>query len=103
MNPFEDNIETNTYIPKIDTIIEIWNEERNRKSDTYISGLPLDKEELINNLKIIKKKKGCNGAIKELLDDNGSVSLILQLQGNQKNFVKEHFNNIGFKNIKLKG
>ena len=103
MNPFEDNIETNTYIPKLNTIIEIWNEERNRKSDTFISGLELNKEELLNHLKIIKKKRGCNGSVKDLLDDEGKTSLIIQLQGNQKEYLKEYFNNIGFSNIKFKG
>lgn len=103
MNPFESNIEINTYIPKLDQIIEIWTEDRGRKSDTFISGLPLNQEELLNHIKIIKKKKGCNGTVKELLGDDGTTSLIIQLQGNQKEYLKEYFINIGFNNIKLKG
>jgi translation initiation factor 1 (eIF-1/SUI1) len=103
MNPFESNIEINTYIPKLDQIIEIWTEDRGRKSDTFISGLPLNQEELLNHLKVIKKKKGCNGTVKELLGDDGTTSLIIQLQGKQKEYLKEYFINIGFNNIKLKG
>ena len=103
MNPFESNIEINTYIPKLDQIIEIWTEDRGRKSDTFISGLPLNQEELLNHIKIIKKKKGCNGTVKELLGDDSTTSLIIQLQGNQKEYLKEYFINIGFNNIKLKG
>ena len=103
MNPFESNVETNTYIPKLDTIIEIWTEDRGRKSDTFISGLQLTEEELINHVKIIKKRKGCNGTVKKLLGDNGTTSLIIQLQGKQKDYLKEYFCNIGFNNIKLKG
>lgn len=103
MNPFESNIENNTYIPKLDTIIEIWNECRGRKSDTFISGLPLEEKELLYHLKIIKKKKGCNGSVQELLGEDGTTTLIIQLQGNQKDYLKEYFINIGFNNIKLKG
>ena len=103
MNPFESNIEVNTYIPKLDTDIEIWNESRGRKSDTFISGLPLEQQELLDHVKIIKKKKGCNGSVKELLGEDGTTSLIIQLQGNQKDYLKEYFINLGFNNIKLKG
>jgi translation initiation factor 1 (eIF-1/SUI1) len=103
MNPFESDVENNTYIPKLDTDIEIWSEDRGRKSDTIISGLPLTKEELLSHVKIIKKKKGCNGTIKELVGDDGNTSLIIQIQGKQNEYLKEYFSNIGFNNIKLKG
>jgi translation initiation factor 1 (eIF-1/SUI1) len=103
MNPFESNIEINTYIPKLDTVIEIWNECRGRKSDTFISGLPLEEQELLDHLKTIKKRKGCNGSVKELLGEDGTTSLIIQVQGNQKDYLKEYFINLGFNNIKLKG
>jgi len=103
MNPFESNIEINTYIPRVDTIIEVWTEDRGRKFDTFISGLPLKEDELLDHLKIIKKKKGCNGTVKELIGEDGTTSLIIQVQGNQKEYLKDYFNNIGFTNIKLKG
>jgi len=45
---FDSNISNN---------IEIWIEERGRKSDTYISGWNIDEDTLKYHLKIIKKKK----------------------------------------------
>lgn len=103
MNPFENIEEKNTYIPKVENIIEIWGEDRGRKSDTYISGLNLSKEDMFEHLKKIKKSKGCNGSIKESIDENGVNGLIIHLQGNQKEYLKEYFNKIGYNNIKLKG
>ena len=103
MNPFENIEEKNTYIPKVENVIEVWIEDRGRKSDTYVSGLPLTKEELSEHLKKIKKAKGCNGSIKESIDENGNNSLLFHIQGNQKDYLKEYFNKIGYSNIKLKG
>jgi len=103
MNPFENIEEKNTYIPKVDNVIEIWSEDRGRKADTFISGLPLTKDELSLHLKNIKKSKGCNGSVKELIDENDNTGLLLHIQGNQKDYLKEYFNKIGYSNIKLKG
>lgn len=104
MNPFEnDNINDKCYIPKEDTNIEIWNEVRGRKSDTYITGLPLSREELMSYLKQIKKSKGCNGSIKESLDENNNDSYIFHLQGNHINYLMEFFKEKEINNIKLKG
>ncbi len=103
MNPFESIDEKNTYIPKVENQIEIWSEDRGRKSDTYISGLNLSKEELTEHLKKIKKSKGCNGSIAESIDENGTNKQLIHIQGNQKEYLKEYFNKIGYSNIKLKG
>lgn len=103
MNPFENIKEKNTYIPQEEKVIEVWNEERGRKSDTYISGLPLTKEELAEHLKKIKKTKGCNGSVKESINENSDTVLLLHIQGNQKDYLKEYFNKLGYNNIKLKG
>ena len=70
----------------LDNMIEIWVEERGRKSDTYIVGWDVDDETLKLHLKTIKKKRGCNGSIKQILKDNNSVK-VMQLQGNVKDFV----------------
>lgn len=105
MNPFENNNINvdNTYIPVQDTLIEIWNETRGKKSDTFISGLQLSKEELMNHLKITKKCKGCNGSIKDSLDENTNESYIFHLQGNHINYLIEYFKENKINNIKLKG
>jgi translation initiation factor 1 (eIF-1/SUI1) len=84
-------------------IIEIWVEERGRKADTYIHGWDIDNESLKNHLKIIKKKKGCNGSIKNIVKETGSIT-VMQLQGNIKDFVIAYLkdNGINEDNIKNK-
>lgn len=67
-------------------IIELWVEEKGRRTDTYIHGWNIDNDLLKNHLKNIKKKKGCNGSIKELVKETGVIK-VMHLQGNVKNFV----------------
>ena len=84
-------------------IIEIWVEERGRKADTYIYGWDIDDETLKSHLKTIKKKKGCNGSIKEIVKETGLIK-VMQLQGNVKDFVISYLkeNDISEDNIKIK-
>ena len=103
MNPFENEIGNETYVLKSDTNIVIWMEDRGKKADTFISGLPMSKEELSVHLKTIKKNKGINGSIKEFINENGNSSLIIHVQGNQKEYLKQYFSNIGYNDIKIKG
>jgi len=104
MNPFEnDDTNTNTYIPLEDKCIEIWKEVKSGKTNTYISGLLFSKEELMLYLKQIKKSKGCNGSIKESLDDNNNNLYIFHLQGDHINYLIEFFKQKEINNIKLKG
>jgi len=83
--------------------IEIWVEERGRKSDTYVNGWNLDEETLKNHLKTIKKKRGCNGSIKEIVKETGPIK-VMQLQGNVKEFVINYLkeNGISEDDIKVK-
>lgn len=67
-------------------LIEIWTEERGRKSNTFISGWEIDDIQLKEHLKIIKKKKGCNGSIKDIIKDTGKVK-VMQLQGKLKDYL----------------
>lgn len=92
---FDLNINTNY-------TIEVWVEERGRKQDTCISGWNIDDETLKLHLKIIKKKKGCNGCIKEL-KDMGPMK-VMQFQGNIKDFIISYLkdNGINDDNIKIK-
>ena len=85
--------------------IDIWVEVNGRKKNTYIYGWELDMPELKDHLRTIKKKKGCNGTIKNITnDDYGTVS-VLQLQGNHAEYVKTYIVNTGVKsdNIRIKG
>ena len=83
--------------------IEVWIEERGRKSDTYISGWNINDIELKDHLKFIKKNKGCNGSIKELTRETGKIK-VLQLQGNHKDYVIEYMkgNGVNESSIKIK-
>ena len=69
MNPFESTIENNSYTLKENNLIEVWIQERGRKVDTFISGLPLTDQELSEHLRNIKKSKACNGSIKKVVKD----------------------------------
>lgn len=84
-------------------IIEIWVEDRGRKADTYIHGWNVDDDTLKNHLKTIKRRRGCNGSIKELVKETGPIK-VMQLQGNVKDFVIAYLveNNIDSNNIKVK-
>jgi translation initiation factor 1 (eIF-1/SUI1) len=106
LNPYED-FKTNVFEDELinTTNIELWVEVNGRKKNTYILGWELDKSELKDHLRTIKKKKGCNGTIKNIkTEEHGEVS-VLQLQGNHMDYVKEYIINTGISsdNIKTKG
>ena len=83
--------------------IEVWSEVRGRKSDTYIYGWNLDETMLKEHLKNIKKKRGCNGSMKELIKETGPIK-VMHLQGNVKDFIIQYLqeNGISESNIKIK-
>jgi translation initiation factor 1 (eIF-1/SUI1) len=72
-----------------DNKIDIWIETRGRKCDTYVHKWSLDENTLKEHLKNIKKKKGCNGSIKELIKDTGKIK-VLHIQGNHKEFIIDY-------------
>jgi translation initiation factor 1 (eIF-1/SUI1) len=84
-------------------IVEIWIKERGKKADTFIYGWNIDNDALKTHLKTIKKKRGCNGSIKEIVAENGLIKVI-QLQGNVKDFIINYLkeNGINEDNIKVK-
>ena len=82
-------------------IIEIWIEQRGRKSDTYVYGWNINDDELKNHLKIIKKKKGCNGSIKEITRESNPIK-VMQLQGNVKDFIISYLRDNGVDNDDIK-
>jgi translation initiation factor 1 (eIF-1/SUI1) len=95
MISFEDNTNNN--------IIEIWSENNGRKTNTYVYGWKLEDIELKEHLKTIKKRRGCNGSIKDIIRDTGKIK-VMHLQGNIKDYIidylKEH--GINDSNIKIK-
>jgi translation initiation factor 1 (eIF-1/SUI1) len=84
--------------------IEIWIENRGKKSDTYLSGWILDDKILKEHLKTIKKKLGCNGTITEKEKDGKNIK-VMQLQGNKKNDIINYLleNEITTNQIKIIG
>jgi translation initiation factor SUI1 len=105
MDPFANT--TNAFEDELlnSTLIELWVEVNGRKKNTYILGWELDKSELKEHLRTIKKKRGCNGTIKNMTtEEHGEVS-VLQLQGNHVEYVKEYIINTGIDsdNIRIKG
>ena len=83
--------------------IEIWVKERGKKADTFIYGWNIDDNTLKTHLKTIKKKRGCNGSIKDIESETGLIKVI-QLQGNIKDFIIKYLieNGINEDNIKVK-
>jgi translation initiation factor 1 (eIF-1/SUI1) len=90
MNPFDD-IEINNNNNNIDNRvnIEIWVEENRKKKNTFISGWNLSDVLLKEHIKIIKKKKGCNGTLK-ILEDNNITKKVILLQGDHISYIKTY-------------
>ena len=77
MNPFEREEDTSNLETPIETNdITVWKENRGRKTNTYITGWNIDKEDLKNYLKEFKQAKGCNGSLK--VDEEGNTKLHFQ-------------------------
>jgi len=102
MNPFEcDNEVSNNIEPTI-VNITIWKEKRGRKTNTYLTGWNLEEDELKGYIKDFKKKKGCNGSLKE---DEETGGFKLHFQGDKVDDVIEYHKTKGIidDNITLKG
>ena len=95
MNPFEN--EEIIYEPN-NINLELWVENAGRRINTYLSGWNISEDELKEHLKIIKKKKGCNGSVKQ----NEQNNMIFHLQGDHKVFLISYLKLLGIENIKLK-
>ena len=83
--------------------IQIWSEEKGRKTETYISGWDIDETTLKQHLKSIKHSKGCNGSIKDKEINDDKVKVIL-LQGNHKEYIVKYLldNGIDESSIEVK-
>jgi translation initiation factor 1 (eIF-1/SUI1) len=103
MNPFE---EINEILDKETTLIEIWLEVTGRKKNTFITGWNLSDTELKDHIKIIKKKIGCNGTLKELMvNGEKTETKVIQLQGDHIDFIHDYLKQqmIDSSLIKIKG
>jgi translation initiation factor 1 (eIF-1/SUI1) len=90
-NPFDEIKEINTK----NSIIEIWVESYGRKKNTFVSGWDIPTKDIKTHIKIIKKRNGCNGSVK---------NNIIQFQGNITDYVKQYLieKDIDINNIRIR-
>jgi len=102
MNPFEEDIKSDI---NESTSIKIWMETNGRKKNTYVEGWNIPESELKEHIKIIKKKNGCNGTIKELKNYKSEMVNVIQLQGDFIDYMKNYLinNNIDSSIINILG
>jgi translation initiation factor 1 (eIF-1/SUI1) len=102
MNPFEENDEIDITEIKL---IEIWVEINGRKKNTYVAGWNLSEPEIKEHIKMIKKKNGCNGTLKEITIDGNKSIKIIQLQGEHVDYLKSYLKeqNIDSSLIRVRG
>ena len=103
MNPFEE--EDKIDITEI-KLIEIWVEVNGRKKNTYVAGWNISDSEIKEHIKIIKKKNGCNGTLKELTQDGKPEPIkVIQLQGEHVDYLKSYLKeqNIDQSLIRVRG
>ena len=99
MDPFEDEENetvTNGIISQ--DKVEIWVAIDHGRKITFISGLNYDEANMKEHLKSLKKKHGCNGALKKIED-----KFVIQLQGDHIDNICEYFEELGVKDIIVKG
>jgi translation initiation factor 1 (eIF-1/SUI1) len=99
MDPFEQNNNNNQLLS---TSAEVWIEQSGKKKNTYITGLNFTNKELQEHLKNLKKMHGCNGCIKDIIDDKNTISA-LQLQGDHINHISDYFKQHNINDIKIRG
>ena len=98
--PIFDNMNIKVEEKIFDDMIDIFCNQRGRRSDTYIAGLnKLDQMKIL--LKDLKKKFACNGSIKTVLY-NGIDTLVVHLQGNHIAFLEKYLQTMGINNINTK-
>lgn len=104
MDPF--NIKKEELTFDEDNKIILWKDKKGRKTNTYFSGWNLEKSELKNHLKKLKKTLGCNGSLKKInTDDKNKEEFIVHLQGDKELEIISYLidNNISENNIVKKG
>ena len=112
MNPFDDDNDNNDNNDNIQetkdsTNVNIWVEINGSKKNTYITGWNIPESQLKDHLKMIKKKNGCNGTLKEISNDGNKsdITKVIQLQGDLIDYMKNYLinNNIDSYIIKVLG
>ena len=97
MDPFDTNNETQ----ESNSDIIIWVEVYGKKRNTYLVGWNIPESEMKEHIKILKKKHGCNGTVKQI-DNEGKMMLGLHLQGDHVDKFETYLNDLGIYNIIIK-
>lgn len=99
MDPFSQNTKDLTF--EEDEIITITIERRGRKTNTYITGWNITKEDMKTHLKSLKKKFGCNGSVK-IMNINSVDTLCIHLQGEHTDKLQSYLEENNVSNIVVK-
>jgi len=103
MDPFN-NYTNNSLINQQN--ITIMKETLGKKKNTYILGWDIDDATMKQHLQIIKRKNGCNGTIKKILNNETSEhEICMHFQGDKIDYITKYLINLGIdiKNIHIKG
>lgn len=108
MDPFNFNNDiSNTFDEDIsnhmDNKLIIYTEKRGRKTNTFLAGWDISKDELKQHLKNLKVKHGCNGSIKKTTISGVEYDNVLHLQGHQTENVQVYLKQLDITNIEVKG
>jgi translation initiation factor 1 (eIF-1/SUI1) len=87
-----------------DEYIDIWVEVNGRKKNTYAINWNISDGQLKEHLRTIKRKNGCNGTIKEVINGTASTKA-MQLQGDHAQYLRQYMvtNGVDASLIRIKG
>jgi translation initiation factor 1 (eIF-1/SUI1) len=98
-NQLDDELTTS-----LNSQIIIQTESRGKKTNTFLAGWEISREELKKHLKNLKRSHGCNGSIKKATISGVEYNNVLHLQGNQVDNLLTYLgkNDINIKDIEIK-
>jgi translation initiation factor 1 (eIF-1/SUI1) len=98
-NQLEDELSTS-----LNSQLVIQTESRGRKTNTFLAGWEISREQLKEHLKNLKRSHGCNGSIKNTTISGVECENVLHLQGDQVDNLLTYLDKIGIntKEIEIK-
>ena len=98
-NQLEDELSTS-----LNSQLIIQTENRGRKTNTFLAGWEISREQLKDHLKSLKRSHGCNGSIKKTTISGVEYNNVLHLQGDQVDNLLAYLQKIGIntKDIEIK-
>jgi len=98
-NQLEDELSTS-----LNNQLVIQTENRGRKTNTFLAGWEISREQLKEHLQKLKRSHGCNGSIKKTTISGVECENVLHLQGDQVDNLLTYLDSIGIntKDIEIK-